>query len=61
MRIHTRHDLAYPITVTRLLRAVGDEVEENGVLFGYKYRAKVTVWDADLREDVQKDMDHFGD
>ncbi|TKA27043.1 hypothetical protein B0A50_05234 [Salinomyces thailandicus] len=61
MRIHTPPDLAYPLTVTKLLCSAGDEVEENGALFGYKYRAKTAVWDKDVRENVQKELDHFAD
>lgn len=61
MRVHTPRDLAYPLTVTRVHRAAGDDVEENGALFGYKFRAKGTVWDKDLREDVVRDLDYFAD
>lgn len=61
MRLFTSPSLAYPITVTKIIRPIGDQVAENGALFGYRYRAKGTVWDKDSREDVQKELDHWAD
>lgn len=61
MRIYTPPGLAYPITVAKLLCREGEDVEENGALFNYQYRAKREVWDDDLRENVAKELDHWAD
>ncbi|GAB7365810.1 hypothetical protein MBLNU230_g7143t1 [Neophaeotheca triangularis] len=42
MRIFTPASLRYPITVTKLLRAPGDDVDQGTALFRYQYQATVT-------------------
>ncbi|KAK4548741.1 hypothetical protein LTR36_008514 [Oleoguttula mirabilis] len=61
MRIYTPPGLAYPITVTKVTCREGEDVKENGALFNYQYRAKREVWDDDVRENVEKELDHRAD
>ncbi|KAK5115177.1 hypothetical protein LTR85_009935 [Meristemomyces frigidus] len=61
MRIYTPPGLAYPITVTKLLCREGEDVKENGPLFNYRYLAKREVWDEDVREHIEKELDHWAD
>lgn len=61
MRLYTSSGLAYPITVTKLLCQEGGDIKENGLVFGYRYRAVRSVYDEDVREDVEKELDHWAD
>jgi len=61
MRLYTSPGLAYPITVTKIICQEGDAVAENGPIFGYQYRAKGVVWDKDVRENLEKELDHWAD
>ena len=54
MRLYTPDSLLYPITVTKLLRQPGDDIEQNAALFTYEYQSSVKEWDEDKREDVEK-------
>src|ERR1700761_205107 len=53
MRLYTPDSLLYPITVTKLLRQPGDDIEQNAALFTYEYKSAVQEWDADKREDAE--------
>ena len=53
MRLYTPDSLLYPITVTKLLRQPGDDVDQNSPLFTYEYKSQVTEYDDDKREDVE--------
>lgn len=53
MRLYTPESLRYPITVTKLLKQPGDEIEQDGHLFNYEYKSKVQQWDEFEREDVE--------
>ncbi|KAI5363847.1 putative BRCT domain, FCP1 domain, HAD superfamily, BRCT domain superfamily, CTD phosphatase Fcp1 [Septoria linicola] len=55
MRLYTPDTLLYPITVTKLLRRQGDDIEVNSPLFLYNYKSIVTEFDEDTREDVEKE------
>lgn len=61
MRLYTPDSLLYPITVTKLLRQPGDEIEQNAVLFTYEYRSQVTEYDQDKREDVEREGKFYAD
>lgn len=61
MRLDTPDSLLYPITVTRLLRQPGDDIEQNAPLFTYEYKSSVTEWDADKREDVENVKSFYAD
>ena len=54
MRLYTPDSLLYPITVTKLLRQPGDDIEQNAPLFTYEYKSEVIDYDEDKREDVQR-------
>lgn len=54
MRLYSPDSLLYPVTVTKLLRQPGDEIEQNASLFVYEYKSQVTEWDEDVREDVER-------
>lgn len=41
MLLRLGHDLHYPITVTKLLKSAGDQVETNQPLFWYSYYGEV--------------------
>ena len=53
MRLYTPDSLLYPITVTKLLRQPGDDIEQNAPLFTYQYKSSVKEWDEERREDVE--------
>ncbi|KAF2173911.1 hypothetical protein M409DRAFT_62130 [Zasmidium cellare ATCC 36951] len=53
MRLYTPESLRYPITVTKLLKQPGDEIEQDGHLFNYEYKSTVQQWDEFEREDVE--------
>lgn len=50
MRLVTPDSLHYPITVTKLLRKTGDEVDRNAPIFSYYYKSTVIEGDADNKE-----------
>lgn len=45
MRLFTPESLRYPITVTKLLRQPGDDIEQNAALFTYEYKVVSEEWD----------------
>ena len=53
MRLYTPESLLYPITVTKLLRQPGDDIEENAALFTYEYKSVSTEWD-EKKKKVEK-------
>ncbi|KAK4498245.1 hypothetical protein PRZ48_010902 [Zasmidium cellare] len=53
MRLYTPDSLRYPITVTKLLKQPGEEIEQDGHLFNYEYKSRVQQWDEFEREDVE--------
>jgi RNA polymerase II subunit A C-terminal domain phosphatase len=61
MRLDTPDSLLYPITVTKLLRQPGDDIEQNAALFTYEYKSSVTEWDPESREDVQVIKSFYAD
>ncbi|KAF2487463.1 hypothetical protein BDY17DRAFT_274272 [Neohortaea acidophila] len=61
MRLYTPDSLLYPITVTKLLRRPGDDIEQNTPLFTYHYQSVVSVWDKDQREDVEQTATLYAD
>jgi len=61
MRLYTPVGLAYPVTVTKLLRKPGDDIEQNAPLFTYKYLALNTEYDENTREDVERERSYFAD
>jgi RNA polymerase II subunit A-like phosphatase len=61
MRLDTPDSLLYPITVTKLLRQPGDEIEQNAPLFTYEYKSKVTEYDDDQRDDVENIKSFYAD
>lgn len=60
MRLFTPESLLYPITVTKLLRQEGDEVDVNAPLFWYEYKSTVTEFDEDKREDAPRERTFYG-
>lgn len=61
MHLFTSRGLAYPITVTKLIRQPGDEIDVNAPLFTYKYSALNTEYDEEKRENVEKERTYFSD
>ena len=61
MRLYTPDSLLYPITVTKLLRQPGDDIEQNAALFTYEYKSTVTEYDDDVREDVERIKSFYAD
>jgi RNA polymerase II subunit A-like phosphatase len=54
MRLFTPDSLLYPITVTKLLRQPGDDIEQNAALFTYEYKSASKEWDEEKREKVER-------
>ncbi|KAK5168636.1 CTD phosphatase Fcp1 [Saxophila tyrrhenica] len=61
MRLNTPDSLLYPITVTKLLRQPGDDIEQDAPLFTYEYKSSVTEYDEDTREDVERIRSFYAD
>lgn len=59
MRLYTSQSLAYPVTVTQLLRKAGDAIERDAPLFTYRYKAINNVYDEDKRENVDKEESYY--
>ena len=57
MRLFTPDSLLYPVTVTKLLRQPGDDIEQNAPLFTYEYKSVTKEWDSELKEKVEKVLD----
>ena len=53
MRLFTPDSLLYPITVTKLLRQPGDDIEQNAALFTYEYKSASKEWDEEKREKAE--------
>ena len=53
MRLFTPDNLLYPVTVTKLLRKRGDDIEQNVPLFTYTYKSKVIEGSVDNKEGVE--------
>jgi RNA polymerase II subunit A-like phosphatase len=51
MRLWTPESLLYPITVTKLLRKPGDDIDINAPLFSYEYKSTRLEYDEETRED----------
>ncbi|KAK3709941.1 CTD phosphatase Fcp1 [Vermiconidia calcicola] len=60
MRLFTPDGLLYPITVTKLLRRQGDDIQQNAVLFTYRYKSTVEEWDDETRDYVENIKDFYG-
>lgn len=54
MRLFTPDSLLYPVTVTKLLRQPGDDIEQNAPLFTYEYKSVTKEWDAEQKKKVEK-------
>jgi RNA polymerase II subunit A C-terminal domain phosphatase len=54
MRLFTPDSLLYPITVTKLLRQPGDEIEQNAALFTYEYKSVSEEWDETQTKKVKR-------
>lgn len=54
MRLFTPDSLLYPITVTKLLRQPGDDIEQNAPLFTYEYKTVTQEWDERERKNVER-------
>lgn len=54
MRLWTPESLLYPVTVTKLLRKPGDEIEINAPLFVYEYKSTQLEYNEDNREDERE-------
>ena len=58
MRLYTPASLLYPVTVTKLLRQPGDDIEENAALFTYEYKTVTTEWD-DVKKETTKKVERL--
>ncbi|EME80925.1 uncharacterized protein MYCFIDRAFT_115122, partial [Pseudocercospora fijiensis CIRAD86] len=60
MRLFTPDSLLYPITVTKLLRQEGDEIDVNAPLFWYEYKTKIEEFDDDIRDYKVNERSQYG-
>ncbi|KAH9822053.1 catalytic domain of ctd-like phosphatases [Teratosphaeria destructans] len=61
MRITTPEGLAYPITVARIPVSLDDPIDQDAVLFTYKYRGKREVYNPDTGNDEPVEVDMYAD
>ncbi|KAF2772458.1 hypothetical protein EJ03DRAFT_306747 [Teratosphaeria nubilosa] len=61
MRITTPEGLAYPITVARIPVSLDDPIDQDAVLFTYKYRGKREVYNPDTGTDEPVEVDMYAD
>ncbi|KXT01669.1 hypothetical protein AC578_2789 [Pseudocercospora eumusae] len=60
MRLFTPDSLLYPITVTKLLRQEGDDIDVNAPLFWYEYKTKIEEFDDDIRDYKVNERSQYG-
>lgn len=61
MRLSTSAGLLYPITVSKLRRQPGDDVEQGAVLFVYEYKTTITEWNENERQDEEVVRSFYAD
>ena len=61
MQLTTLRSLAYPITVTKILRRVNDEIAQNAPLFTYRYKATNSEFSEEAGDYVEKERTYLSD